>query len=431
MSPDSFDQLSQARNFFFTNWHPLFSTLYVYFFDKLFGSPIGISIANTGIFLLFLLLSINTFKNNKKALTVSLLFYCFMPIYYLFNMALWKDVPYSYFLAISMVFLYRVLVNNKLKDLLLFITCILLVTLFRHNGITVAIAASTSILLLDGISKKIKLLTMSFLMISIIVMRLLLTSFLPGAQTPIIINQSNFYIVLMSHISSLPYYGGENLINELEPLSPVIDPQKLASSYRFGYLPILLFDLNVGLDHSKVLSHKKLIVKTFIELFLKYPLLISRSILVHGALVWSPIKLEESGYYIVEPGGDVCEKQSRAYSEYKCNEYKVQKIRYVNFISQDITEKLTALVFHQKYKNIFFMRPSIYLFAMVISATYLLARKRELGKKVIILTLPLTVQTFTMFFLSQSQDFRYHLSLAVIAPIFLIMIYKFSKGDGK
>lgn len=426
MSPDSFDQLKQARGFFFTSWHPLFSTLYVYVFDRLFVSPIGISMANIGIFLLFILIVVGTFKENKKLLTVVLAFYCIMPIYYLYNLSLWKDVPYSYFLAMTIVFLYRVIVNKRIKDLILLLVCVLLVTLFRHNGITVTIATIVSVLLLPGISKNIKIIWITCLIAFIIIIRAILISTLPEAKTPVIINQSNFYIILMSHISSLPHNGHQGLINELEVLSPIIDPELLSASYYPGYITTLLFTPSIALDHTKIVDNKKLIVETFIKLFIKYPLLILRSIFIHGSLVWSPFTFKNSGYYVVERGGDVCLVGSSAYSEYKCDEYRIRDIEYFNFFAPNITEKVDKLIFNEKLNHIFFMRPVMFIGAIIISILWGIRKKSGLLKYILILTLPLIIQTLTMFFLAQAQDFRYHYSIAMVAPVFTLIMYGLS-----
>ena len=424
MYQDSFDQLKEARNFFFTDWHPLFSTLYVYVFDKLFHSPIGISVANISIFVVFLGLLVNTFKNNTKLLPVILLFYCVMPVYYLFNISLWKDVPYSYFFSISILFLYRLIIGHNKKDFLALLICILLVTLFRHNGITVSIASIIAIFLLPKLTAKDKLSGVVVLLTSIVLIRVAMIALLPGATTPIAINKSNFFVVLMSHMASLPHNGNKKLINELKVLSPVIAPDKLAASYHPGYITTLLFTPSIGLDHNKVIANRTLIVKTFIKLFIRHPNLMIKSMLIHGSLVWSPTTLKGFGYYVVEPGGNVCTQDSRAYSLYKCDRYKAQNINYINFVP-GLSKNMDLFI--NKYADIFFMRPVMYMLIIFFSVLLVDLRQKSKWRGIMIVILPLAAQIITMFFLAQAQDFRYHYGLVTIAPVFVLMMYGLSK----
>lgn len=432
MSPDSFDQLKQARLVTFFDWHPVFSTLYVYFFDNLFGSPIGVAVANSVLFLFFLLIIFETFKENRKQLYVVLAFYLVMPIYYLYNITLWKDVPYSYFLAIGVLFLYRFTRHHKIEDFILFLSATVLVTLFRYNGITVAIAAAISIILLPKVLPKFKVLGIVCLFAAIIISKSLVNLLLPSDHIPAIINLSNPYGILLSHMSSLPHTGGEELMVELEDLSVIIEPEKLAASYNPGFLPTLFFDPKIGLDHNKVLTHKRLVVKTFIKLFIRHPLLMSRSIIEHGALAWNPFKVANHGYYVVEAGGNVCDLVSRAYSEYKCEEYKLHDIQHVAFISPDFSKNLDSIIFNENYTNILFMRPAWYLYAMIISVLIFLRKQKKGLLAILIVSLPILAQTATMFFFVQAQDFRYHYALVSIAPVFVLMTFVIGgKGSSK
>lgn len=427
MSPDSFDQLKQARHVIFFDWHPVFSTLYVYFFDNLFGSPIGVAFANSILYLFFLLLIFETFNQNKKQLYFVLAFYLVMPIYYLYNISLWKDVPYSYLLALATLFLYRFLLRNKITDIILFLFSTTLVSLFRYNGVTVAIAAAISLALLPRVSLRFKALSVSGLLVAIIISKSLVSLLLPSDHVPAIINLSNPYGILLSHMASLPNNGGVDLMTELDDLSVIIAPERLAASYNPGFLPTLFFDPKIGLDHNKVLTHKRLVVKTFFKLYFRHPLLITKSIVEHGSLAWNPFKVKGQGYYVVEAGGDVCSLDSRAYSEYKCNEYKVYDIRHIDFVGPDFSNKLDSVIFNEKYVTILLMRPAWYLYAMIISV-YLFFRKKTnnlLG--VIIIGLPILAQTITMFFFVQAQDYRYHYGLVVVAPVFLLMTYVLSR----
>lgn len=140
MSNDSFDQWHQARTLKFHNIHPYMHTFYITFFQRVFHTPAAVAV--------FQILMTSTcfswffhyfWKHNVSKTLLVLLFVLFctsIPIG-IYNITLWKDVPFSVLVILMAFFLGKKCIERKWSksEIIYFIILALTVMLFRHNGI--------------------------------------------------------------------------------------------------------------------------------------------------------------------------------------------------------------------------------------------------------------------------------------------------------
>lgn len=140
MSVDSLSQWEQAMTGKYNNWHPFVSTLYIQTFQLFSNSPALISLFQ--LFLTSLLFSYIFQYFIKQGIPKIIIFVCFglfvssIPIG-VYNITIWKDVPFSLFIVALSFFIIMKRgesgLNKKGMAVYLFLSmgCIF----FRHNGI--------------------------------------------------------------------------------------------------------------------------------------------------------------------------------------------------------------------------------------------------------------------------------------------------------
>ena len=155
LSIDSIVQISQGLGLrVLTNHHPVFHTFLITILmniGKIFGNyNIGIALYSIiqmlGISAIFSAVILYMLKRNvnKKIVLLSFVFYAFYPVNALYSITMWKDIPFAISILIFTVMMAEISINkesfikSKLKVILLFIS-MLLVILFKNNGIYVVI----------------------------------------------------------------------------------------------------------------------------------------------------------------------------------------------------------------------------------------------------------------------------------------------------
>ncbi len=164
-------------NVLITNHHPVVHTLILGFCVKV-GRAIGS--VNLGLFMYslgqLLLLAftlattINFLKKEKvkdKYLLAMLLIYSFVPVFPMYSMAILKDVVFTCFVILYIMFIYKFIKKDDLniKEIILFVIVSLFMILFRNNGIHVLLLSFPFLFLLKK-KNKIKLLVVFALLFS-------------------------------------------------------------------------------------------------------------------------------------------------------------------------------------------------------------------------------------------------------------------------
>ena len=156
ITADSMGQICQSLGIYdLTNHHPVFHTLFIGIamnIGKLLGNyntgiaiySIGQMIITSGIFS-FAIYYMAKRNIDIKFRILTLLFYAFYPVHALYSMTMWKDIPFACAMLIFTIMMTEIAINreyfmkSKFKNILLTIS-MLLVILFRNNGVYVVIA---------------------------------------------------------------------------------------------------------------------------------------------------------------------------------------------------------------------------------------------------------------------------------------------------
>ncbi len=141
MSPDSEDQWMQAAKGLIGNHHPYFHTLLIQVMQKIWYNPAFIALTQIVIasFLGAYFLSYLVKKGLNKIIAILLLgFYLLSPSIGYYNIALWKDIPFSLgIFALSIIFVVSSIEGfpkSKFR-LILLVLLTVGVSFLRHNGI--------------------------------------------------------------------------------------------------------------------------------------------------------------------------------------------------------------------------------------------------------------------------------------------------------
>jgi len=140
MSPDSTDQWYQASTLHFLDDHPYLHTLYILFFQRIFGTPLAVSVFQILITAGFFSYAFSYFWKRGVSriliITSFALFVTSVPIG-IYNITLWKDVPFSLAVLITAFIFFKAAFEKTLSKRALVLLCLTSVAavFFRHNGL--------------------------------------------------------------------------------------------------------------------------------------------------------------------------------------------------------------------------------------------------------------------------------------------------------
>ena len=155
ITADSMGQICQSLGIYnLTNHHPVFHTFFISIamnIGKFFGNyNIGVAIYSVvQMIVVSCIFSFAIYYMAKRNVDIkfrilTLLFYAFYPVNALYSITMWKDIPFAIAMLIFTIMMTEIAVNrehfmkSKLKNVLLVIS-MLLVVLFRNNGLYVVI----------------------------------------------------------------------------------------------------------------------------------------------------------------------------------------------------------------------------------------------------------------------------------------------------
>lgn len=155
ITADSMGQICQSLGIYnLTNHHPVFHTFFISIFmniGKAFGNyNLGVAIYSLVQMLVassifsFTIYYMSKRKVDIKFRILTLLFYAFYPVNGIYSITMWKDIPFAIAMLIFTIMMTEIAINkdyfmkSKGKNVL-FIISMILVILFRNNGLYVAI----------------------------------------------------------------------------------------------------------------------------------------------------------------------------------------------------------------------------------------------------------------------------------------------------
>lgn len=376
LSPDAMVQWNQVQTGEIDNWHPAYSTIYIFLLTRICNSPAFVIIIQyiliAFIFAYTLTRIEKYYKVNKLVLFFVSCLFALTPLNFNFAVNMLKDVLYSFWILLLIAFLIDI-INDKewLKKwyhcLLLFMAG-LLVSLFRHNGIIVIGIMALVLILIYRKEKSIY-----FVCIGWIAAYLLMTSVGFKILNIKEANYSNKYGPV-SHILAKMLNNDKVEFTEedIENMSEFVDVEELKNTYK-------LYNMDYSIRAQKVEALKENgteYLKIGLHKAIQYPLEVVKYYIKTTSFFYSPIPFPES--YVA---GMFTETELYIYE----NVYPELKEN----------SKLPTLV--KKLKNIenkwqigtlgiITMRPAIYMYLSIIAIIVLIKKYKD--KKILLLILP-------------------------------------------
>jgi len=153
LTPDSMDQISQSLGLTeLKNHHPVFHTSIISI-PMMIGSALNNHNLGVAIFSIMQMLFVSgifafsIYYMRKKGLplgirVLTIIFYAIYPVHGLYSITMWKDIPFAVIMLVFTIFITRMSTEkeqffNKKRNLILTAIIMILVVLFRNNGIYV------------------------------------------------------------------------------------------------------------------------------------------------------------------------------------------------------------------------------------------------------------------------------------------------------
>ncbi len=146
-SPDTVDQFTQIESRQFSDWHPVFHTLFLLLTTRLAFSPVPADLVQMIAFSLLIGWGLSVLRQEgmpRWAAWITIVFFAFSPAIAAFLLNPWKDTAFSIailFLTLLLLFLFHSRERGKpvgFEFWAALVLCSVSVSLFRHNGGLVA-----------------------------------------------------------------------------------------------------------------------------------------------------------------------------------------------------------------------------------------------------------------------------------------------------
>lgn len=297
LTPDSIDQIGQALGINeLNNHHPVLHTFTIAFpmlLGKLFNNyNLGVSIFSvlqmlcvSGIFAFAL------YYMRKKNLPlfirlISLLFYAFYPIHALYSITMWKDIPFALIMLLLTIIITEMITkkdvffNSKLNSFLL-IVIMLLLALFRNNGIYILILSFP--LFIVFFKKHYKNILLIFVTVFILYMLWKCAIFrifnIPDGSI-----REALSVPLQQIARTVRDHEDELTLSQKNELSNFFSNSDIGNLY----IPTLSDPVKATFNDEYFKDNKINFIKVWISLFFKHPLTYIESFLCNSYGYWYP-----------------------------------------------------------------------------------------------------------------------------------------------
>ena len=418
---DALYQWDQVQTFNLDNWHPVFNTLYIWLLTRIINSPTFVIFVQLVIFSFVFSYSLTKlqkyYKISRKFLFIIACIFALVPLNANFAVLLLKDILYSVFvMLLSVQFLCIINEENWLKNKLNFASfslTLLIISLFRHNGIVVVILSLICLFFLY--LKKTKR-TVIFLSLIWVICYL----FLNVAVTSWINVKENTYMNKYGPVAHL--YAA--MLNdpkvkfsdeELNKLSYYVDVDKLKSTYDPFFM-----DPSIGCQNIESLKlSANEFAKMGINKALKYPLVTIKHYLLLTSFLYSPLEF----------------KGSKTAGMYVSTDLWVYKDKYSYLDTQSKFPLLLKIIkfaeraYQYKPFRAFTIRPALYIYLSIIMTAFLCFFLKT--KKIILLICPSVFNVLSLAVAIPAHMTRYvYSSILIFWIIFIVFaseLYKYRR----
>lgn len=409
ITTDGIMQLREVKSTNLSNWHPFFHTYLLALIYKNFGN-FQIFIILRIIILSLLISRIATYFINKgiKRLFVYTLviLLCLNPIIGIYSVSLLKDVDYLIFLILLTFIIIKYVngdFNNNLfsyiiNNIALFIS-ILLIALFRHNGLYVSIVCSIVLLILFIKNKTILPIIAIFLsLISLYIINTFLYKELSVSD-----GLRNSDIITIAHGLESIIYKEKN--TEIENIfSKYINLQNLNDSYNKYNIDILLHYVKEPFRNVEV--NKLDLVKIYLKNILKHPDILITDRLYGTDIMWNVFKSDDIQTYDYQI----------IYNEFDFEYYTELKYEIKNSKIKTMIINISTFISSNKILNAIFLRTGLYI-VFIIMLTISFYKIKNL-----IILIPIIINIITLLLAMHHQSYRYVMFIPIITLIYFLQI---------
>lgn len=407
---DSMFQWHQTQTGIIDNWHPAYNTIYIMFLTKIWNNPFFVLMVQSFIIACIVGYFLNNIKKyynvNKFYLFICSIIFALIPLNYNTAIILLKDGLYSAMLILLSAEMIKIInTENYFKKIMhnIFLFIIMLVImLFRHNGIYTLILFDILLILFY---KKEKI--VYAICFSSIICYILLTSVGFKIFNISEANYANKYAPI-SHIIARMLNDDSIYFSkkDMEFLEKYVDTKKLKDTFNKYNM-----DYSIATQNSDALKKEGKEYLLFgIKKIFKYPLTFVKHYAVLDSFLFNPIPLK--GEYFV---GMFIETDLWMYKDIYPELNENSKIPFLLPILKKCSNKFqTGLI------GIITMRPAIYLYITIITIIYFI--KRLKNKKIILVG---AVSLFNLFSLAPAIPVamtRYVYSTIALGYLFIIWI---------
>lgn len=390
-TPDSFDQICQSIGLTqLANHHPITHTWIIGIFIKI-GKTVGnynLGIALYSIFQMLILsagFSFAIYYMAKKQIDykwriASLLFFALYPVNGMYSITMWKDIPFAVSMLVFTILLYEIISSKgkffeRKKNIAIFILSIIMVILFRNNGIYVVILTLPIVLIAyRKYFKKIIAITLFVLCFYIIwkgpvfgILKVKEGSSREALSIPL----QQFARIVKEHSNELTDEEKENIYKYLK----TNDLEKL-------YDPKLSDNVKATFDDEYFKKDKKTFVITWIKLCFKYPKTAIESFLCNSYGYWYP----EYQYWVVarstvnsdNEGKITLPIQQKTLIESKLNKYDllierrnipiISMLFSIGFVFWTIIICLGYIIYKKEYRKMVMIIPVLILWLTCLAS---------------------------------------------------------------
>lgn len=413
---DSMVQWHEAQTGNFTDWHPAYNTIYISLLTKICNNPGFVLFVQCLILSLcvsFVMTRLQKYYNiNKIYLFIMSILFALIPLNFNFAVTLLKDTLYSAFILLLTGLIIEIIndtsfFKNWKKCLILFIT-LLLIALFRHNGIIVVLLTLFLLIIKYRKQKKIYILFIAWL------------------TTYLLLTNVGFKILKVKEGSYANKYGPishimARLLNtdgvefsdeELDILSKYTDIDKLKETYNPYNMDYSINSQNIENIKESGNEYIKFAIKKFVQ----YPKEVIKHYIHLTSFLYSPLPFYGSYTFGMFTETDLWE-----YSDIYPNLNENSKIPTLLNILKKVETR-----YQDGTLGIFTMRPAIYMYLSIIFIFILSYIKKD--KNLILILLPSLFNTLSLAVAIPVAMTRYVYSTMLVFYFILVwFIYEIYK----
>lgn len=392
----------------YSNWHPFFHTLLMKFSYDFFGDfSYFIIIRIIIVSIIISMIGSYFIKKGIKRIFIYLLiiFFCLNPVTGIYMVSILKDVDYIICLSLLTFLVIKYFDNDFNKNILnyiLLVIALILIGLFRHNGLYVSLICSL-LLLIVAIRKKDKILLLTPILILLFIGCYKLYIY-PKYEVSDGLRNSDI-ASLVHGLQAITHYDDMETETYLETIMPIEEWKDTYNRYNID----IILHYNT-LPFRNVECNKFDIIKLYLKKMFKYPNILISDRLYGTDILWNVFKSDSIQIYDYQ-----IDRNEFGVSHYSDFNITTSSNKVKEFISDCL-----LLISKNKILNALFFRSGLY-FCLIIILIF-----KDYNKNKLLILFPTILNILTLFIAMHHQSYRYVMFLPII---FILLLLKSVSDD--